>query len=885
MTGAGVLTFLIADVRGYTRFSADNGDEAAARLAGRFADIAEQVVGTHGGKVLELRGDEALAVFTSARSALRASVALQSAFKGATSDDASLPLKVGIGLDAGDAVPTKGGYRGGALNLAARLCSIAGAGDVLSSETVIALARKTDGLDFLDRGHVQLRGLPEPVKVIQVVPEGAAAAVAPPLTASLPTHTNLPLSASVFVGREREMREIVAILGREDVRLLTVTGPGGIGKTRLAIEVARKVGSGFSGGIHFVPLASLSDPRLVGSTVAAVLELKQTAEQPLARMLTDYLRGKDILLLLDNFEHLQPAAPFVSDLLAGCPGLKLLVTSRSPLHLAAEHEYPVQPLVLPDPGEVCDVEAISRYDAVALFVERARAVRPGFSLTAESATAVAEICSRLDGLPLAIELAAARIRLFRPEALLRRLSSSLALLTGGARDAPARHQTLRSAIDWSYALLPAEVARLFARLGVFAGGFSEEEAEGVCNASGEFDLLDGITSLVDNSLLQQEGSMPDSAGEPRFRMLETIREFAAEKLATSGEMAQLRAAHAAYFAGLAEQAEPELRRSKQKIWMDRLELEHDNVRSALDWTLQSGDRAVGLRLAAAFGLFWRDRGYLSEGRRWLEALLAGETGAGTAGRAKALDVAGMVARHQRDLGQARVWLEQSLSLAREVGDERRVAIVLTHLGGLARIQGELERATMLLEESLVLHRRVEDRDYMAATLAHLGEVRMRQGSYDEARMMFDEALSLVRDLGDSVSVGDFLVALGRVEHLRGDMFHAHTLYREGLALFRGIVVSPWIVEAIEGLAAVLLDWGDAAPAARLWGAAAAVREAIGLSVPAAGSIPDGPGTVRRSAPVAEAAWQAAWNEGRAVAPEGAADYVLAESVQVRLPDR
>jgi predicted ATPase len=468
-------------------------------------------------------------------------------------------------------------------------------------------------LVYLDRGEVQLKGLPEPVRLIQVVREADVPEEVAPFSLPEARISPLPLQPTPFIGRQREVEEIKALLGREEVRLLTLTGPGGTGKTRLALQAAERAMGLFSDGVVFVSLASLTDPGLVPFTIAGILKVKERSGQPILETLIEHLRAKRLLLVLDNFEHLLPAAEVVSHLLAVCPELTILVTSRAVLHLAAEHEYPVLPLALPDPRHLPELGALSQYDAVTLFVQRAQTVTPSFAVANENAPAVAEICQRLDGLPLAIELAATRIKLFPPQALLQRLSSRLKLLTGGATDRPTRQQTLRNTLDWSYSLLSEEEQALFARLAVFAGGCSFEAAEAVCNPEGELDLLAGMASLVDRSLIRQEGEE-----EPRFSMLETIREYAHEKLDERGEGHTIRAAHAGYFLQLAEEAEPELTGPKQGAWLSRLDEELDNLRGALRWFLERGEVEEELRLAAALFCYWRPRGFWSEGGRWLE---------------------------------------------------------------------------------------------------------------------------------------------------------------------------------------------------------------------------------------------------------------------------
>jgi predicted ATPase len=462
---------------------------------------------------------------------------------------------------------------------------------------------------------------------------------------------NLPAQRTRFVGRDRELAAAGELLLRQDVRVLTMTGPGGIGKTRLALRLSEEIAGQFPGGVCFVPLATLTVPDLIVLTISQALGVREDAGRPSAETLQEFLRNSSrglMLLLLDSFEHLISAASIVADLVAAAPGIKVLVTSRSPLHVYGEHEFPVPPLALPDPRNLPPLEALTRYEAVALFLQRAAAVKPDFAATEENAAAIADICARLDGLPLAIELAAARVKLLSPSLMRARLEKRLQLLTGGARDLPERQQTLRGAIDWSHGLLNEEEQKLFRRLSVFVGGCTLEAAEAVCNARGDLgvDVLEGMTSMVDKSLVQQAEPV---AGEPRFVMLETIREYALERLASSGDEALARRAHAAYCLVLAEEESSRQGGEETAGWLERFDAEHDNFRAALDELTRRGDTQWGLRLAASLFRFWEMREYLREGRDRLERLLKlPEAAARNKVRARALFAAAVLTAEQGD---------------------------------------------------------------------------------------------------------------------------------------------------------------------------------------------------------------------------------------------
>ncbi|MDP9339641.1 MAG: protein kinase [Acidobacteriota bacterium] len=617
--------------------------------------------------------------------------------------------------------------------------------------------------------------------------------------------SNLPTQRTGFIGRDREVSAVTELLLREEVRLVTLSGPGGIGKTRLALQVAAEVAGSFPSGVCFIPLAGVTDPTLIPSIIAQSLGIKEASRQVTIESLKDYLHDlrTNLLLFFDNFEHLLSAAPVVAQLITIAPKLKLLVTSRSRLHVYGEHEYQVPPLTLPDLRSSMAPQVLSKNPTVALFLERAVAVKPTFELTEENARAVATICTRLDGLPLAIELAAARIKLLSPAQMQSRLESRLQLLTGGAKDLPLRQQTLRGTIDWSYGLLSPAEQSLFRRISVFIGGCTLEGIEAVCNTKQdlELDILEGIESLVDKSLVQH---VERADGESRFVFLETVREYAAERLAESGEETATRRAHAAYCLVLAEEAASYTADPSRNEWVNTFDMDHDNFRAALEWLTKTGNADWGLRLGAALFQFWDMREHLTEGRDRLGKLLKLEAAAArTNARARALFAAGVLATEQADYTAASALTGESLDIARELNDQRGVAIGLNALAVIARDRGDLDAARSLFDESLAAWRAIGDPVVVARSLSNLANVVKLQGNYAFARSLYEESRVIFRDLGDKTGTAWSLNYEGDVAHEQGENDTAQVLYEQSLDIFRELD-DKW------GIAGCLVDLGDLA---------------------------------------------------------------------------
>ena len=651
-------------------------------------------------------------------------------------------------------------------------------------------------------------------------PRVAATAVSAPLRpqAEPLAASTLPVSLTPLVGREAELDAIGRALESDDVRLLTLTGPGGSGKTRLGLEAGRAAAARFHDGVFFVALESLGDPAHVAGAIAEAVGVRDEGADgsDLVARLHERLADTRVLLVLDNFEHVIAASALVAGLLGAARKLTVLVTSQAALRLQGEHEFPVPPLRSPPPG-VSDAETLTTFPTVALFTQRARSVRPDFELTERNAAAIAEICRRVDGLPLAIELAAARMRALTPQAVLERLEDRLSLLTGGARDLPSRHRTLRGTIEWSFDLLDRDEQAVLARVAVFEGGWSLDAAEVV--AEGHV-VLDVLESLVDKSLVRHHEGVD---GEARYDLLQTIQEFARFKLIENGELDDARRRHAEHYLQLAESAEPELVGPRQHEWLGRLDQEAGNLRAALAWSIDRGDLEIGLRIAGALTRFWSIRGHMSEGRAWLSQALVQSEPLPAEVRARALFAAAYAALGQGDYDEALSTFGESLALARAGGDERAAAMCLGQLGWLHAVRGNLDEAKSLLDESLAAAESLGDDRVRALALSALADVAARRGEHERASALFTDALAVRRSLGDPRNVANALLNLGRSELLRGDAEHASELLAEGLSLASEIADTWGVSLAKATLGTLAIHAGDAGGATEL------LREALALA--------------------------------------------------------
>jgi predicted ATPase/class 3 adenylate cyclase len=901
----GTVTFLFTDIEGSTRLWEERPAQMREALD-RHDAILSRTIARHGGRLFKTMGDAFFAAFPAAPEALAAALEAQRALGEATEpgsrgagepggkgarepggkgarepgsevarepggkgagEHPRLPLRVRMALHTGAAQERGGDYFGPTLSRVARLLDAGHGGQILVSLAACNQIRQDvpPGVELRDLGTYRLKDLQRAEPVFQVAHPDLRASF-PPLRSLETERHNLPVQLSSFIGREREIADVKRLLGA--TRLITLTGPGGCGKTRLALQVAADLLDEYPGGAWFVELATLSNPALVLEAVAAALGVTEAGAAAGPRRLREALidRGRDqkILLLLDNCEHLIDACARVAeDLLRAMPQMRALATSREALGIGGETVWNLPPLSLPD-------------EAVPLFAERARAALPGFAVTERNVAAVSAICRQLDGLPLAIELAAARVKAVPVEQIAARLASTLGarfqLLGSGGRTAEPRQQTLRAAIDWSYDLLSEPERALLPRLAVFAGGWSLEAAESVC-ADETIQVLGLLFQLVEKSLVVYEEAAAE--GQARYRFLETVRQYAQEKLDESAHGELVRATHCGYFLGLAEAAEPELQGPRQAGWLRRLEVEHDNLRAALEWSVATeGGSDVALRLTLALWRFWYVRGHLSEGRQWLERALGSGSRADDDLGARALNGAGVLAWAQGDYQAAQRFHEQSLAIRSRLGDRPGIATSLNNLGLLARSQEDYVSARSYFEQGLAIYRELRDRARTAMVLTNLGVVMQDRADFDAARPLFEESLAIQREIGDESSIASALHNLGELLQRQGDSAAAHRLLAESLAIEQELGDRRGIALSLTSLAILAKERGEYGRAAHLYAAALAALEAVGAPLsPSDRAIHESHIAAIRAA-LGDAGFEVAWDQGAAMTLGQAAEVAV-----------
>jgi predicted ATPase/class 3 adenylate cyclase len=871
----GTVTFLFTDIEGSTRLWAANREAMQVALARHDALMYEAITGQNG-IVFKTVGDAFCACFEFAPDSVRAALAAQIALATEPWPEA-VPIKVRMAIHSGAVESRNDDYFGPPLNRVARLLAIGHGGQVLLSAAAQELVRDDlpDGAEVASMGLHRLKDLGRPEMTFQLWHASLPAEFPPLRSLDNPElRNNLPQQLTSFVGREIQMAEIKALMDR--TRLLTLTGSGGAGKTRLAIQTAADALDGDCDGVWLAEFASLTDPSLVTSTVAAAIGVKEEGGKSILQSLSDYLKNRSVVLVLDNCEHLLDAiANLATHVLQQCPNVRILATSRESLGISGETSYRVPSLSLPDSKQTHTANNLSHYEAVRLFIDRAAQAQPSFTVTNENAPALASVCLRLDGIPLAIELAAARVRTLTLEDIDSRLDRRFQLLTGGSRTALPRQQTLRSLIDWSYDLLNEAEKAFLSQLSVFAGGWTLEAAEAICSGepNADSEALDLLASLVDKSLVVVETSGTNA----RYRLLETPRQYARDRLLDRGDADLWRSKHFDYFLAMSVKAEPLLTSPEAREWLRRLETEQGNLRAALDW---SGARVEthgkNMQMAAALWLYWSIRGQYSEGRERLSSALSSNPDADPVIRRTVLKGAGTLANWQGDFETAFALLEEALAIAVKLGNKEFIASSLNSLGFINCRIGDYAKGVELLKQSLAIAREVGDSTNIATILGNLAEAILIQGGdSSEAKSLTEESLVISRQIGAQVGIANALGRLGYIAIIEGEPSSAKSWYEESLSLFREMGFMRGIVESIEGLASVAYLQNIIDRAVRVWGAAATLREQLGLALHETERIPfEAKLAEVRSALGDDALFETLWAEGRAMGMDAAVELAL-----------
>ncbi len=846
---SGVVTLLFTDIEGSTKLIRSLPPEVSLETYEQHNRVLRSVFQKHGGYEQRTEGDSYFIVFQNATDAVAAAVDVQRALAEQTWPS-DVPIRVRIGMHTGEPTPFEGDYFGIDVHRAARISSAGHGGQVLLSRTTLELAELPEGVTVKDLGEHRLKDLEQPEWVIQLVIDGLDQEF-PPLN-SLETPSNLPVDTSALVGREAEMAGIDELLARPDVRLVTITGPGGTGKTRLALAVARRQAEAFRNGLVFVDLAGVAEASEVPTAIEQALELTSSTQVSTLENVVASLRNRAVLLVLDNFEHVADAAGDVATLLAGTHRVKVIATSRSALRIAAEREFPLQPL------------AASR--AIELFVERASAVKPAFALTPETQRDIAEICERLDCLPLAIELAAARVRALTPAQIKARLGGSLGLLVGGARDLPSRQQTLRDTIAWSYELLSPDAAATLRRASVFAGGATLEALEAV--ADGDPDTFVNVEVLLDQSLMRQD------ADSGRFHLLATIREYAAEQASVLGETYSLAEKHAEYFTELASQADAGLRGEDGTTWRRRLDEEQPNLRAALEWvftpTCLRNDLAV--RLATELSWYWYMHGRAVEGSEWLRQARRRVSDEPVAFRGKLAHRLGVLLDQRADKAGAAEALREAAELARESGNRREEARALNSLASALRVGGSTEEPRRIYEQALEIRTELGDQSGISATTYNLGLLAMDDGDYEKARELCARSRDVDHASGDDWGEAIGAVGVASADLELGQVVAARPLLRQAMAVFVEYEDDDHIAEVLSVLAAEAGVLGQFERCARLAGAADALWRRINIPLAAADQVHFERHQAPARAALGDEAFERSFQEGASMTTSQAVAY-------------